>query len=131
MIRIATSFNVALILGLFKAINLNGPRFYSVTSLKNKGNLPNSNNSHYSIEDILNNLTPSAHYTGIHNRAIMTNFRSKCKDTSGVYGIYCKPSGKIYIGSAIDLYSRVRHGHLGLNTIRSYYRLKRAINRYG
>lgn len=130
MIRIATSFNVALVVGLFRAISfkyltLNKLlRLYSVTST-------GGSNTPSTIEEILSSISLSARYTSIQDIPTLTKFRLEFKGKSGIYGIYCKPSGKIYVGSAIDLYSRVRNGHLGANTIRSNSRLQRAIRKYG
>lgn len=60
------------------------------------------------------------------------NFRDKRLHASGVYSITCAPTGKVYVGSAVDMFTRWRghHYHLSAGSHHCSH-LQRAWRKYG
>lgn len=63
----------------------------------------------------------------LHLAGILESIREELRKKSGIYGFLCKTTGKLYIGSSIDLLDRFSNHVKGS---RSNILLQRAINKH-
>lgn len=112
-------------------LNLSNLVFFSIKSnysyFNNSNCYKNSFNS-LSSEDFTKKFLPKTVFHSLDNKNIVKSYRNLLKNRSGIYSLVNKINGKLYIGSAKDLYLRLFEHIIGKKSNKS---LQIAIRKYG